>query len=81
VIGTYVSLERRRQGIARALFRATFERAVAKGYEKLFTFVRADNPAALQTYVGQGFRVVGTAARHAKVRGTYVDEIMIERFL
>jgi len=80
-IGTYVSLAMRRQGIASALFRATLAGAVEKGYEKLFTFVRADNPAALETYQRHGFDIVGTAARHAKINGIYIDEIMIERFL
>ena len=80
-LGTYVDLRRRRQGIAKQLFRATFERARAKGYEKIFTFVRSDNPAALQTYLHHGFHVVGMAKRHAKVNGQYVDEILIEKFL
>jgi L-amino acid N-acyltransferase YncA len=80
-IGTYVDLARRRQGIASHLFAATFEAAVAKGYEKIFTFVRADNPAALATYLRHGFTVVGTAKRHAKIRGVYIDEVMIERQL
>jgi L-amino acid N-acyltransferase YncA len=80
-IGTYVDLACRRQGIATALFDATFEAARRKGYEKLFTFVRADNPAALATYLKRGFAIVGTAPRHAKINGVYVDEIIIERFL
>jgi L-amino acid N-acyltransferase YncA len=80
-LGTYVDLELRRQGIARRLFAATFAAARAKGYEKVFTFVRADNPAALQTYLGQGFVVVGNAKRHAKIDGQYIDEILIERWL
>ena len=80
-IGTYVELTRRRQGIASQLFAATFAAAVAKGYEKIFTFVRADNPAALNTYLQHGFTVVGTAKRHAKIRGKYVDEVMIEKQL
>src|SRR5262245_22460854 len=37
VIGTYVDLNRRRQGIASALFAATFAQARQKGYEKLFS--------------------------------------------
>ena len=41
----------------------------------------ADNDAALSTYTHQGFSIVGTASRHAKIDGRYVDEIMIERFL
>jgi RimJ/RimL family protein N-acetyltransferase len=37
--------------------------------------------AALATYLNQGFRVVGTAQRHARINDKYVDEIMIEMFL
>jgi len=80
-LGTYVDLELRRQGIARRLFAATFDAAREKGYEKIFTFVRADNPAALQTYLGQGFVVVGNAKRQAKIDGQYIDEILIEKWL
>lgn len=81
VLGTYVDLSYRRQGIARRLFTAMFEAARLKGYEKLFTFIRADNPAALTTYLNQGFQIVGTAKTHAKIDRTYVDEIIVERFL
>ena len=81
VIGTYVDLNCRRQGIAGRLFQATFVEARARAYEKLLTYIRADNPAALSTYLRQGFQVVGTARRQAKVQGRYVDEIIVERFL
>jgi L-amino acid N-acyltransferase YncA len=81
VIGTYVDLELRRRGIANQLFAATYESARLKGYEKLFSYVRADNDAALQTYLRQGFRSVGTAERHAKIDGRYIDEILIEKVL
>jgi L-amino acid N-acyltransferase YncA len=81
VIGTFVQLGLRRQGIATKLFDATLSAVLAKGYEKLFTYVRADNPAALQTYRAQGFRVVGTAEKHATIDGRYVDEIVIEKIL
>ena len=81
VIGTFVDLSRRREGIASRLFAATFDAAPKKGYEKFFTYVRADNTAALQTYLRKGFLVVGQAARHAKIDGRYVDEVMIEKFL
>jgi L-amino acid N-acyltransferase YncA len=80
-LGTYVDLACRRQGVASALFHATFEAARRKGYEKIFTFVRGDNPAALATYLAQQFVIVGRAHRHAKVNGAYVDEILIERWL
>jgi len=81
VLGTYVDLRRRRQGIATRMFEATFAAAIQKGYEKIFTFVRADNAAALATYLAQGFRTIGTARKHAKIDGQYVDEIMIEKLL
>lgn len=81
VLGTYVDLSCRRRGVAGRLFEATFEAARRKGYEKIFTFVRADNEAALAAYLGQGFRTVGTAQRQARINGRYVDEVMIEMFL
>jgi L-amino acid N-acyltransferase YncA len=81
VMGTYVSPAHQRQGVARALFAESFRRARAKGYEKIFTFVRADNPGALAAYCSHGFSVIGTARRQAKIRGNYVDEVLIERFL
>lgn len=81
VIGTFVDLSLRRRGIARCLFQATFEAARLKGYEKFFTFIRADNPAALATYRRHGFEVIGTARRQARMKQGYVDEILVEAFL
>jgi len=81
VLGTYVSLDQRGRGIARALFPRTFEQARGEGYEKIFTFIRADNPAALAAYTAHGFSVIGTARKQAKIRGAYVDEILVEKFL
>jgi len=81
VLGTFVDLRRRQLGIATRLFEATLAAAVRKGYEKIFTFVRSDNTAALAAYRAQGFRTIGTAQKHAKIDGRYVDEIMIEKLL
>jgi len=81
VIASCVDLQRRHRGIGKQLFAATFEAARRKGYEKIFTYVRADNPTALTAYLKQGFRVVGTAERQARLHGRYVDEIIIEKFL
>jgi L-amino acid N-acyltransferase YncA len=80
-LATYVDLEARRQGVARRLFETTFEAARRKGYEKIFTFVRADNSQGLLTYLKQGFRIIGTAHRQAKIDSRYVDEILIEKML
>jgi L-amino acid N-acyltransferase YncA len=81
IIGTYVDLALRRRGIATALFRETFDAARAKGYEKFFTFVRADNVDGLAAYRARGFEILGTARRHARIDGRYVDEILIEKSL
>jgi ribosomal protein S18 acetylase RimI-like enzyme len=81
VLGTYVAEDYRRKGVARRLFLAAFAAARERGYEKIFTFVRADNQAALQTYLAQGFSIIGTAKMHAKLNGRYIDEILIEKLL
>ncbi|MEZ8095057.1 GNAT family N-acetyltransferase [Photobacterium swingsii] len=81
IIGTFVSSDFHRQGIAKSMFQATFEVAKEKGYRKLFAYVRSDNERALAAYLSQGFEVIGTAKQHAKVRGEYVDEVLIEKFL
>ena len=81
VIGTYVAEDQRRRGVARALYRSTFAAARERGLEKIFAFVRADNPEALAAYQSQGFDVIGTARRHAKLNGRYIDEIFIEKLL
>ncbi|NNN87432.1 GNAT family N-acetyltransferase [Vibrio sp. 2-2(9)] len=81
IIGTFVSDGARGQGVSKQLFKSTFEVAKQKGYEKLFAYVRSDNERALSAYLKQGFEIVGTAKKHAKVRGKYVDEVLIEKFL
>jgi L-amino acid N-acyltransferase YncA len=81
IIGTYVDILYRRHGIGKSLFEVTFETARTKGYEKILIYVRADNAGALASYLQRGFHIIGTAQRQAKIKGTYVDEIIIERFL
>ncbi len=78
VISTFVALTTRRQGIGAALSQATFQVARALGFDKLWATIRADNPGAVAFYLDQGFRIVGTAQRHALVAGKYVDEILAE---
>ena len=81
VIGTYVSLAHHRQGIGSQLAQATFAAAKSKGYEKIFSYVRADSPQSLTFYLKLGFRIVGTAQQQAKINSSYIDEIIIEKFL
>jgi len=81
IIGTYVDANSRGQGVAKQLFDYTFKAAKAKGYEKLFAYVRADNERALAVYLKQGFEIIGTAKKHGKIGDQYFDEILIEKFL
>ena len=81
IIGTFVGLSFQKQGIGKTLFQASFTAARAKGFEKLFAFVRSGNTAGLRAYLGQGFEQVGIAKKHAKIDGKYIDQIVIERFL
>ncbi len=81
VVATFVDLGCRGRGVGRRLAEATFESARGMGYEKIFTLVRADNADALQFYLKIGFQVVGTAEKQARINGSYVDEVIIEKFL
>lgn len=80
-IGTFVSLDAHRRGIGRRLCEVTFAAAREKGFRKISAMIRADNPLALAFYTCQGFRVIGTAYRHALVRGEYIDEVLAEKLL
>ena len=80
-IGTYVSLDYQQRGVAGQLFSATLERAERHGFEKLLAWVRADNVGGLHSYRKCGFAEVGTAKRHAKVGGRYVDVVLLEYLL
>jgi L-amino acid N-acyltransferase YncA len=81
VIGTFVDPSEHKQGIGRLLFASTRLAAREKGYEKFFAFIRADNPGALSFYKRIGFEVIGVAKNHAKIKGKYIDEVMIERLI
>jgi L-amino acid N-acyltransferase YncA len=81
VVGTFVDLSARRQGIGVRLSEATFDAARRKGFEKIFTYVRADNQASLKFHLRLGFSIIGTAQKHAKLNGEYIDEVLIEKFL
>lgn len=81
VIGTYVDLDCRREGIGRQLFSAMATAAARAGYRKLFTYIRVDNPVALAAYQQQGFTIVGIARAHAHIDGRDIDEIIVEKML
>ena len=79
ILGTYVDLDLRRQGIARRLFAATFDAAREKGYEKIFTYVRADNPTALQTYLDPDALVAWSSGLKTKAKRSFKASALIGR--
>ena len=80
-VGTYVDLAQRRRASRRRSLKHLSKPLAGRGYEKIFTFVRADNAGALAAYRARGFEIVGTARGHAKIDGRYIDEILIEKAL
>lgn len=80
-ISTFVADSAHRQGIGRQLADAALPRAKEIGYSKLIAMIRGDNPRAQAYYMSIGFTPIGTAKRHALVRGEFIDEVLMERFL
>jgi L-amino acid N-acyltransferase YncA len=80
-VSTFVSLDHRGKGIGRLLSAATLREARKQGFLKICATIRADNPGAVAFYTSQGFRVIGTARKHARVGERYLDEILMEKVL
>jgi L-amino acid N-acyltransferase YncA len=80
-VSTFVRRHSQRQGIGRALCRATFEAARQRGFEKIMAAVRADNAQAICFYLHQGFKIIGTAQRHACIGGRYIDVVQMENLI
>jgi L-amino acid N-acyltransferase YncA len=80
-ISTFVSLALPREGIGRSLSLVTFKEARKLGFLKLTAIIRADNPNAFAFYRSLGFKPTGTARKHVCIRGKYIDEVFMERFL
>jgi L-amino acid N-acyltransferase YncA len=81
IMGTYVDLSFRGKGIGKRLSKTSFSAAKNRGFEKIFTYIRAGNQEALAFYLNLGFRIVGTARRQVKFKDRYEDEIIVEKFL
>jgi len=80
-ISTFVSLDSHRKGVGRLLSHATFREVGNKGFTKISATVRADNQQAISFYQDLGFRNIGTAQKHALVRGKFIDEVLMEMFV
>lgn len=77
-MGTWVKASQRGLGIGRQLTERSLPRAVANGFTKVFTDVRADNEASLAFHAALGFREVGRAVDQARYGGMSVDIVYIE---
>ncbi len=80
-VSTFVSLDRHRFGVGRVLMGATLAAARDHGFRKVLATIRADNRPAVAFYESQGFRVIGTAERHARVGADFVDEVLAEKWI
>jgi len=80
-ISTFISLQTRGKEVGSRLSKVTFQKAYEQGYKKLNAMVRGDNPKAITFYMRQGFKIIGTARKHALIRGRYIDEVMMELLL
>ncbi len=79
VISTFVALSSQGHGVGRSLSGATFSRAKELGFCQLNATIRADNPAAVTFYLGQGFELVSSTPTHGDTKtraisGTVVAE-------
>lgn len=80
IVGTYVCSKHRNQGIGKKLFDYLKAKAPGLGFEKIFTYIIADNHQSIGYYRKIGFRIVGTAKKQAKLPSGYKDEIVVEYF-
>ena len=78
-MGTWVREAHRRRGLGRRLCAAGFALARRQGFTKVFTDIRADNLESVAFHRALGFNIVGTAPRLARLGGSYVDVVFVER--
>lgn len=78
-VGIGVHQDFRGRGIGNALMQNAIVWARENGFEKLMLDLYSTSETAKRLFENVGFHVVGIRARHAKINGAYVDEILMER--
>jgi hypothetical protein len=68
-------------GIGRALMERALAWMIERGVEKATLEVFSTNERAIGLYRQLGFEVEGVRKRHYKVRGAYVDDVMMAKWL
>lgn len=80
ILSLGVSPGYRRKGTAIAMINYLLHHARAKGAEKFFLEVAADNTAAIELYRSAGFKRVGLRRNYYKRRGgTFIDALILRR--
>jgi RimJ/RimL family protein N-acetyltransferase len=78
---TMVRPEYRGLGIGTAMAERTFAFAREHGYEKISTYIIADNASAMKYYEGLGFSKVGLWRDQVILDDGYHDDVIVEKFL
>ncbi|MGB9377630.1 MAG: GNAT family N-acetyltransferase [Mycobacteriales bacterium] len=81
VQGLGVHPQYRRQGVARALLFAAMELARSRGARKVSLRVLATNEPARQLYESVGFTMEGLLSDEFMLGGSYVNDVLMARFL
>lgn len=77
-IGIGVHQDYRGRGIGRALIQNAIVQARENGFEKLTLDLYSSSKVAQHLFESVGFHIVGIRSHHAKINGTYVNEILME---
>lgn len=81
VLGIAIRNDFRHVGIGTALMNTSFEWARENGIEKICLEVFSTNNNAISLYRKLGFEVEGIKKKQFKIRGEYVDDILMAKFL
>ncbi len=80
-LGTNILREYRNRGIGTRLVAETLAWARAQGYEKITLSVFSTNARAIHVYEKLGFEREGVRRKQFRVRGEYVDDVLMAKFL
>jgi RimJ/RimL family protein N-acetyltransferase len=80
-LGIIVVKEHRNKGVGRSLMLAAEDAAREKGFLKIILSTFESNTIARPLYTSLGFRTIGVRERHFMMAGTYIDEVLMEKWL
>lgn len=77
----YVDRKARGSGVGRLLMEALIAEAALRGYWKLTSRIFVHNHASRKLALAVGFREVGIYEKHARLDGTWLDCVIVERLI